>query len=126
MGGALNFAPIHDSANVIHPLIHGRQIGYAVGEAGATLVEKHDTAKASKLAQPPRKTRIVPIVFDVGDESGRHNEVGTFAKYLIGDVYFTALGVMRGRLHDGSPPFPSRCVIYLTSETGRHRDNVPN
>ena len=87
LGGALNFDRIHDGANVVHPLIHGRLIGHAVGEAGATLIEKHNAAKVSKLAQPPRKTRIVPIVFDVGDETGRHNEVGTLAKYLIGDVY---------------------------------------
>ena len=96
---ALDADRVHHSADIVHALVHGRQVRDAVREAGATLVEKDDAAKAAELVQPARQTRFVPIIFEMRDEARRHYQVGSLAEYLIGDVDLAAFGVARGVLH---------------------------
>jgi len=67
----------------------------AVGEPGPALIEEDDAAEIPKLAEPARQTRLVPRIFDMGNEARRHDELGALAEDLIGDMDVAALGVTR-------------------------------
>jgi hypothetical protein len=34
---------VHDGADVVHPLVHGRQVSDAIGKPSASLIEEHET-----------------------------------------------------------------------------------
>ena len=99
LDGSLDPDCVHDGADVVHPLVHRRQVRDVIGKPSASLVEEHDAAEAAEPVQPSREARLIPVVLDVGDVAWRHDEVRAFAEHLIGYVYVTALGIVRGGLH---------------------------
>src|SRR6516162_6348001 len=74
----------------------------AVREPGPALVEKDDAAETAKLIEPARQMRLVPRIFDMGDEAGHHDEVRSLAEDLISDVDIAAFRITNDALHFGS------------------------
>ena len=48
-GSALDAHRVHDGAQIVHALVHVRQVRNAVGEPGATLIETNDADKSAKF-----------------------------------------------------------------------------
>jgi hypothetical protein len=89
---------VHDGAKVVHSLVHVRQV-----QAGAALVEQDDAAEAADLGQRASEMRLVPVIFNVGNEARRDNQIGAIAEHLIGDMDVAALRISRDGVHAERP-----------------------
>ena len=86
---------VHDGAHIVHPLLQRGEVADPVGETGATLVEKDETAESAQAGDEVNEIGFIPIMIEVGDEAWHEDKIERpFADHLIGDPKITALGIM--------------------------------
>jgi hypothetical protein len=94
--GPLEAHGIHYRTDVVHPLLHRRQlsIGHPVGEPSPPLVEVHDAREPVQRRLKTRNPRILSGRLDVADPAAHEHQVDwTGGTDLIGDVHPAALRI---------------------------------
>ena len=99
---ALGADRLEDRADVVHPLLEGRQLGVgdAVGEPRAALVEEDEAREGGEALEEVHHRRLLPHHLDVRDPARHIDEVArTVARDLVRDVEVPAARVARLGLH---------------------------
>ena len=101
-GGPLTADSIHDSSNVVHPLLERGNTNVPVRHPGAPLVEDDQSAELGQALREVGPGWVGQLELKVAVDSGHPNDVdGTVADDLVSEAHFTASGV-------SSPSHPSR------------------
>ncbi len=87
---------VHHRPHVVHALLERRELGDAIGEAGAALVDQDEARERRQAVEKAREGRLGPEVLEVRDPAHDEDEIArTAADDLVGDVDVAAARVVR-------------------------------
>lgn len=106
--GALAARPVQDGGDVEDPLVHRRDLGDRIGEAGPALVPQPDPRPGRKPLEHAARARHLPRLLDVGHPAGDEHDRGSWpvTDDLEGDV--RAVGRDRATPSTVTAKVPSR------------------
>jgi hypothetical protein len=95
---------VHHRPDVVHPGLEVRQVGHAIREPGAPLVEEDQPREGRQPLEEPAARGLLPEDLEVRHPAGDEDEVPRrIAQHLVGDVDVAAPRVPRRRCHSLIP-----------------------
>jgi hypothetical protein len=107
---------VHHRSHIVHPRFQVRHVAYAIGQAGASLVEHDEAREGSKAVEEVRQSRVFPLDLKIGNETLHEDDVDrAVADDLVGDMDAAASGVFCLRTDQSTwPPTGAKAPMKLS------------